>query len=151
MIGAGGAARSVVYALAKEGSAVLVVNRTAERAERLVRDMTEALRLPEGRLSSAANDEAGLAEMRTYGDLVVQTTSVGMHPRDDEDALPAYRFTGGEIVYDIVYAPRETVFLRRAAEAGCRVVHGDEMLVNQAYRQFFLYTGKPYPRDDEES
>jgi len=148
VIGAGGAARSVVYALAKEGASVLVINRTAERAERLVRDMQAALGLAEGRLRAAASDEAGIAEMRAYGDLVVQTTSVGMHPREEEDALPSYRFTGREVVYDIVYAPRETVFLKRAAGAGCRIVHGDEMLMNQAYRQFFLYTGESYPRDE---
>ncbi len=148
VIGAGGAARSVVYALAKEGSTVLVVNRTAERAERLVRDMRAALGLAQERLRAAAADEAGIAEMRAYGDLVVQTTSVGMHPREADDALPSFRFTGREVVYDIVYAPRETVFLKRAAEAGCRIVHGEEMLMNQAYRQFFLYTGRPYPRND---
>jgi 3-dehydroquinate dehydratase/shikimate dehydrogenase len=90
-------------------------------------------------------DAAGLAAIAGYRDLIVNTTTMGMHPWQDQDPLAEYEFTGREIVYDIVYNPRETLLLKRALRAGCRVIYGDAMLMAQACRQFLLYTGREYP------
>jgi len=68
--------------------------------------------------------------------LVVQTSSAGMEPDTDVDPLPAYRFTGSEIVYELIYTPEETRFLQRASEAGCLTLGGSEMLQAQAVLQF---------------
>ena len=80
-------------------------------------------------------------------DLIVQTTSVGMHPFESSDPLPFYEFSGEELVYDIVYAPPETVLLKRAKRAGCRALNGERMLLEQAYLQFRIFTGFDYPED----
>ena len=61
------------------------------------------------------------------------------------DPLPGYRFSGEELVYDLVYTPPLTPFLRRAREAGCRTIHGTEMFLAQARAQFRLFTGRELP------
>ncbi|MDR3200120.1 MAG: shikimate dehydrogenase [Spirochaetales bacterium] len=142
VLGAGGAARSAVYALAREGARVLVVNRTEDRAQRLAADIQAALGLPEGQLAWASPDEKGLALLEDYAQLIVNSTTMGMHPWENLDPLAARAFRGSEIVYDMVYSPRETLFLKRAAAVGCQILYGEEMLKNQAYRQFYIYTGK---------
>jgi 3-dehydroquinate dehydratase/shikimate dehydrogenase len=136
VIGAGGAARSIVYGLRKSGYRVLVLNRTRKRAERLAEDF--------GCVASGLNS-TNRSLMEGYSDLIVQTTSVGMHPDLTGDPLPQYKFQGREVVYDIVYNPRVTHFLKRAGEAGCRIIYGKEMLVSQAEHQFKLFTGQDYP------
>ncbi len=135
VIGAGGASRAVVHALAKSGAQVLVLNRTASRAEQLAREFNV----------QAAPLESGHRLMAGFNELIVQTTKVGMSPIVDEDPVPGYRFTGSEVAYDLVYAPRTTRFLKRALAAGCRIIHGDQMLLAQAFEQFRFFTGSDYP------
>jgi len=136
VIGAGGAARSIVYALRKAGYTVLVLNRTLQRAK----DLADAF----GCKASELNRET--AELiEGYNDLIVQTTSVGMHPDLTGDPIPFYDFRGTEIVYDIVYNPPATPILERARKAGCRLIYGKEMLISQAEHQFKLFTGQNYP------
>ncbi|MFQ3620610.1 MAG: shikimate dehydrogenase, partial [Spirochaetales bacterium] len=146
VIGAGGAARSVVYALAREGARLLVLNRTVERAKRLAEEMTAVLALPQENIKYGPLDLSGATIAKRFApELVVQTTSRGMHPAEKEDAFSELTFQGTEIVYDLVYVPRETLFLKRAAQAGCKIIYGDAMLVHQALRQFLLFTGKSFP------
>jgi 3-dehydroquinate dehydratase/shikimate dehydrogenase len=140
VIGAGGAARSAVYALAKEGAHVLVINRTPERARRLTAHISEVLELPPGRLTWAELTEKN--HDLTGHDLIVNSTTMGMHPWENLDPFAGQNFRGNEIVYDMVYSPRETLFLKRALSAGCKIIYGERMLTGQAYRQFYLYTGK---------
>ncbi|MDR1933608.1 MAG: shikimate dehydrogenase [Spirochaetales bacterium] len=142
VIGAGGAARSAVYALAREGARVLVVNRTAHRARRLCGDIQKALGLCEERVRWVRPGEQGLALIEEYAQLIVNSTTMGMSPWEDLDPLAARAFRGTETVYDMVYSPRETLFLKRALAAGCAVIYGEQMLMSQAYRQFYVYTGK---------
>jgi 3-dehydroquinate dehydratase / shikimate dehydrogenase len=138
VIGAGGAARAVVHALAASGARVLVLNRSEERGRRLAADFSARY---------GVLDEAGYAAARDYADLVVQTTSVGMAPDGLADPAPGFRFTGKETVYELIYSPPTTVFLRRAVDAGCRVVEGIRMLRAQAMTQFKLFAGVEYPPD----
>jgi 3-dehydroquinate dehydratase / shikimate dehydrogenase len=134
VIGAGGAARSVVHALSSAGARVLVLNRTPGRA----RELAAAFSARWGPLG-----EEGAAMAGEGTDLVVQATSAGLHGQGDP--FPELRFTGGELVYDLVYAPPVTAFLVRAREAGCRVIPGGRMLLAQATEQFRLFTGVAYP------
>ncbi len=136
VIGAGGAARSVVHALVSAGARVLVLNRTLERA----RSLAEAFGVEHGGLNPA-----GYRKARRFSDLIVQSTSVGMAAHA-EDPAPGLRLSGREIVYELVYAPAVTVFLERARSAGCRILPGRKMLVAQGVEQFRLFTGHAYPR-----
>jgi 3-dehydroquinate dehydratase/shikimate dehydrogenase len=140
VLGAGGAARSAVYALAKEGSRILVLNRTPERARRLVLDIGEKLKVPPGSLRWAGLG-ADIAPEENPG-LIINATTMGMHPREDLDPFAGRAFLGNEIAYDMVYSPKETLFLRRAAAAGCKIIYGEQMLRAQARRQVYLFTGK---------
>jgi 3-dehydroquinate dehydratase/shikimate dehydrogenase len=135
VIGAGGASRAVVAALSLEGADVLVLNRTVARA-REVADRFGA--------RWAGLDEQGIAALAGHADLVVQASRVGMG-KDGGDPIPGYRFSGREIVYDLVSVPRETPFLARARAAGCPVIPGIRMLLSQVLRQFRLFTGHDFP------
>ena len=63
---------------------------------------------------------------------------------EKDDPIWFYNFSGKEILFDIVYVPEVTPVMGRAAEAGCRVCNGYDMLRYQGYRQFELFTGKKY-------
>jgi 3-dehydroquinate dehydratase / shikimate dehydrogenase len=135
VIGAGGASRAVVAALVSEGADVLVLNRTPERARELAARFGARW---------AGLDAAGMAALAGHSDLMVQTTSAGMG-EGGGDPVPDFRFTGREIAYELVYAPRETSFLARARAAGCTIIPGIRMLLAQARGQFELFTGRELP------
>ena len=138
VIGAGGAARAVVAALASSGARVLVRNRTRENARRLAEEFVA------GYAGLEPDDSPGAG---AAADLIVQTTSAGMPPQESVDPAPGLRFTGREIVYELVYAPAATPLVKRARAAGCRVIYGRQMLLAQALRQFLLFTGSEYPAE----
>ena len=139
LIGAGGAAKAVAYALKTLGAKVCVFNRTASRAKKLAEQFgfKWALLTPE-------NEHM----IEKYSDLIVQTTSVGMgssSPSSSEnDPIYFYDFKGHEMVFDIIYVPETTPIMARAEKAGCRVQNGFPMLQYQGYRQFELFTGEKY-------
>ena len=131
IVGAGGAARAVAYAVKSLGGDACVFNRTVEKARSLAAQYGFAA----APLAASASD--AFAE---YADVVVQTTSVGLGAADDSaDPVPFHSFTGREAVYDLVYAPAETPLLKRARAAGCRVENGMSMLAAQAREQRRLY------------
>jgi 3-dehydroquinate dehydratase / shikimate dehydrogenase len=136
IIGAGGSARAVAYALHKLGAEACVINRSLIKARQLAER--------HGFLWSGTNERA-IELLETHNDLIVQTTSVGMEGGTPGDPLEWYEFSGKEALMDIIYNPRETAVLRRAREAGCRVTNGLGMLRAQGEAQFELFTGKRYP------
>lgn len=142
LIGAGGAARGVAHALAKQQpAAIYIANRTRERAAELAADIGKFADC--SGLSLAELD--GLPDL----DLIVNTTSVGMHPKVNE--LPVdegwlHRHVGaGMTVSDLVYNPLTTRFLAEAAERGARIHSGLGMFVYQGAYAFEYWTGKPAP------
>ncbi len=138
VIGAGGASRAVVHALASQGAEVLLLNRTVERARELAR------RFP---VTSAPLDERAPALAHEHSSLIVQASSAGMEPDAGVDPFPGYQFSGREVVYELIYRPHVTAFLDRARRAGCRLVFGEQMLLAQARMQFHLFTGHSLPRE----
>lgn len=138
VVGAGGAAKAVLFALKKAGVEILIINRTAAKATQIGEQFN---------VRSAPAKDTGWALMRDYSDIIIQTTPAGMHPNEDIDPLENYSFTGSETVYDLIYAPEKTKMLARAEKAGCRILNGKAMLVYQALEQFKLFTGKDYPLD----
>lgn len=132
VVGAGGAARAVIAALADAGAAAVdVVNRDPDRAER-------AAALADGRGRVVTVDAAPDA------DLVVNATPIGMGA-DGGSAVPADRLAPGQVVVDLVYDPIETPLLHAAREQGAMPVNGIGMLVHQAAHAFRLWTGEDPP------
>jgi len=136
VIGAGGAAKAVAYALARLGAACLVVNRSLPKAKALAREYGFAW---------AANDERSAELVADHADLIVNATSVGMDGGTPGDPLEWYDFLGREAVFDLIYKPERTAFLQRARTAGCHVVNGLPMLRYQAAEQFKIWTGGEPP------
>ncbi|AFG38750.1 type I 3-dehydroquinate dehydratase [Spirochaeta africana] len=139
VIGAGGAARAIVYGLLSSGAQVLVLNRTASRADDLAAAMMQTV--PHSTVLAAELPSDGDVRRvcaECWGQdpgLIVQTTQVGMEPAIDADPISGYRFSGDELVYDIIYTPEHTALLRRAAGAGCPVITGRMMFIAQAEAQ----------------
>jgi shikimate dehydrogenase len=139
ILGAGGGAAAAAYALAQGGAREInLLNRTLARAV-VVGDRLNK-RFPQ--LELALNDWEALEK----ADLIVNATSVGMTPRSEDSPLPAnVKLARGVVVYDLVYNPPQTKFLREAEAKGAHVIGGLEMLVYQGARSFELWTGKPAP------
>jgi 3-dehydroquinate dehydratase / shikimate dehydrogenase len=129
--GNGGAARGAAYALSEAGAKIALVGRNPDRVRALSK-ITGAEPLLREQLNG-----------RKF-DIMVHATPLGMHPHVNEcffeGKIPA------EVVLDMVYNPMETLLVRRAREQGCTVVPGLEMFLEQAVRQFEIWTGETAPR-----
>lgn len=134
VIGAGGASRAVVWALHNHGVKVTILNRSIEHARTLANETMSAY---------DTLDNAHLYSETV--DLVVQTTNVGMGDLEGQEPCPSLQFSGKEIVYELVYKPEETAFLKRAKGAGCTIIAGKQMLMEQGKLQFEAFTGYHYP------
>lgn len=138
VVGAGGAARAVIAALAGAGAGeVIVTNRTPERAEVAARLAGDVGRV--GRVEDLVRDLSA-------ADLVVHATSVGMDGQGlalGPEAVAAIAAHG--VVVDLIYSPRTTPLLAAARQRGLTTVGGLGMLVHQAAAAFTLWTGRPAP------
>jgi shikimate dehydrogenase len=161
VVGAGGAARAVVLALAQAGAAqVAVWNRTPECAR-----VAAALAGAAGSVvaSEGGRDPGALAQVVATADLVVNATPLGMAgvPGADADAdgdadadaagdwpVPPEWLHEGQVAADLVYAPRPTAWLAAAARAGARPLDGLGMLVHQAAAQLTRWTGQQPPVEE---
>lgn len=141
IIGAGGAARAIAYAIKKLGGKACIFNRTIENAK----SIAEKYDFDFAQLSIDS-----ISKLKKYSDIIVQTTSVGNivgSTIKSSDPLYFYDFIGTENVYDIIYSPEITPMMARAIASGCHVANGFSMLDNQGYRQFKLFTGVDYNDD----
>ena len=134
LLGAGGAARAIGFGLKKRDCQLIIANRSRDRGEALSREL-KCHFIP---MSSLVKMEAGELE----ADVVINTTSLGMVPRERETPLPKKLLRKGMMVMDIVYEPLQTKLLREAKEKGCLTINGLEMLVRQGVAQFMIWTGK---------
>ncbi len=132
LIGAGGAARAIGFALVDEGADIIIANRTETRGKSLAKDLN-------GDFLSLEKLPAG------WANIIIQTTSVGMFPKVDACLVPGVMLKKGMIVMDVIYNPLETKLLRLAKEKGCITIGGLEMFIRQGARQFMIWTGKEPP------
>jgi len=128
IVGAGGAARAIAYEAKQRGAVVLVTNRTERKAKNLTSEFG---------LEHVKTSEVRIARF----DILVNATSVGMVPNVNASPVPK-EILKGKIVFDAVYNPRMTKLLRDAKNVGATIISGTEMYLNQAARQFLLYTGE---------
>ncbi|MGX9707356.1 shikimate dehydrogenase [Laceyella tengchongensis] len=139
LLGAGGAARAVGYALAAAGvSSITVANRTVAKAEELAQHLSRYTQTK----AVAVNDCRQEIEATT---LIVNTTSVGMVPRTEEMPIPGEWLNAHHLVSDLVYHPRMTALLRAAKAKGATIHTGEGMLLHQAALALELWLGKKAP------
>ena len=146
MVGAGGAARAITFALKQALAAELTIaNRTMDKAKEISRlfgtrnFITKAIGI--------SQDE--LREEAQKADLIVNASSIGMAngPAPHESPIPPDAVPSSAICYDIVYTPVETPFLNQCEAAGAKSANGLPMLVHQGALGFELLTGTPSPID----
>ena len=160
IIGAGGAARAVTYALNQQGWKLTIAARRLPQAQELV-DSLAKLKLVEvsetdpGQYSDdrhairvVALDNIQRVMEWTRVDLLVNTTPIGMTPYEDANPWPdGCNLPHGAIIYDLVYNPSETALLRTAKAAGLECLGGLDMLIEQAALAFECWTGLDAPRE----
>ena len=141
VLGGGGSARAVVYALSQNGWDIAISTRRADQAELLVSD------LGLNNAQSIPLDEACISKL-SHIDLIVNTTPAGMSPNMDECAWPSdLPLPTGAVIYDLIYNPVETSLMRKARLAGLTAFNGLGMLVEQAALSFERWTSAAAPRE----
>jgi len=138
VLGAGGSARSVVYALCNDGWNVTVAARRVEQVQGLAQSF------PNYPLPITTFTDLRLSTF----DLIVNTTPLGMTPNIDQSPLPENAILPKHtMIYDLVYNPRETKLVKEARAQGLAAATGLGMLIEQAALTFELWTGHNPPRD----
>ena len=132
VLGAGGSARAVLYGLARSGAEAVVISRNDRKAAALADEM-------------GVGHAPLTALERIEGDILVNTTPVGMTPDHDGCPAPDAAIAAHEVIFDLVFHPERTVLLQKAAGIGKRTVPGLRMLVLQAAAAFERWTGRPAP------
>ena len=134
IIGAGGAARAAIWALKRESANVTLFARNPTKAG------------PLAELFEISCKSLSETSFNGY-DLVINATPLGSGAYIDQSPATREQLTGARYVYDLIYNPPETRFLRAARDAGCETLGGLEMLVAQARLQFQLWTGKKFSHE----
>ena len=134
ILGAGGVARTIAFGLSRRGAGVIICNRDEERGVKLAEEV--------GCRAINWAMRAG-----TQCDILINATPVGMHPNVDASPVPAAAFHPKMVVFDTVYHPENTLFLKLGHSHDCVTVSGVDMFVYQAALQFRYYTGHDAPMD----
>ncbi|WNY25807.1 shikimate dehydrogenase [Methanolapillus millepedarum] len=154
IIGAGGASRSISFLFGLRKNPVKIVNRTAEKAEKLAVEIQEKT----GNLNVSGGGFSNLLPDIARADIIIQTTELGMGKYENVSVFDQLEsdlknenlrvaelkkyLTPESVVFDIVYNPAETKFLREAKAAGAQTMNGTMMLVYQGALAFEIWTGK---------
>lgn len=146
LLGAGGAARAIGNILAQERANLTIFNRKMELswAEDIAYRLAHCYGTDVNAVElSRENLKAAIAD----AEILVNATSVGMHPDDDQTPVTADLLRAGLTVFDIVYNPSPTRLLKESTDAGAKTISGLEMLVQQGAIAFEKWTGKAAPVD----
>lgn len=128
VVGAGGVARAVVAGLADVGARVTIYNRTVNKAQSLAKEFG---------CKSASVDKLP----QTKATILINCTSLGMHPNVETSPVPDGVVHKDMIVFDTIYNPLETKLIKDAEAAGATAVNGAEMFIRQAMAQYKVYVG----------
>lgn len=132
VLGAGGAARAIIYALREFGAEVFVFNRTVQKAVALAKRFEVEV------IEFRKIKEAGF-------DIIVNSTPIGSFPQIEQSLLTSDQIKKGAVVMDIITHPQETQLLREAKKAGAEAISGERMLLHQAVGQFEIWFEKTAP------
>ena len=144
ILGSGGAARAIAFALAAEAgiSRLHLLGIDEHERRQLALDVTQKTGV---RVADAVLNEQSLKAALAEANVLIHCTPIGMAPRPGASCVPAHLLRPGLTVMDIVYNPRETKLLADAKAAGCLTISGLEMFLYQAAAQFERWTGQSAP------
>ncbi len=148
LLGAGGSARAIVYALIDKfaSAEIVIANRSSGRAEELMQDFGPHAKKTSLRSISISNIE--IDRLLPRGCLVINATPVGMSPSFDQSPVSdRTKFQPNQIVMDTIYTPLETKLLATVRECGARTISGLEMFLHQGARSFEIWLGRQMPVD----
>ncbi|MBL7092662.1 shikimate dehydrogenase [candidate division KSB1 bacterium] len=141
VIGAGGSARAVIYALIQDGiGEIKIFNRTTQKGEKLKSEMISITQFD--KIYSIPPTMNDLTNEIQNASILINTTPIGMHPEvhaspvDDE-----FLFPKDILVYNLIYNPLETKFLQKARSAGAHIMNGLDMLIYQGIESLKIWTG----------
>ncbi|MDH5624395.1 MAG: shikimate dehydrogenase [Candidatus Bathyarchaeota archaeon] len=142
LLGAGGAGKAIAFHAAQEAEELVILNRTPQKAKKLA----EALRKESNKKinGNAFSTEIMKQELRD-ADILVNATSVGMHPDVNQSLVSPSLLKPDLCVMDIIYNPLETKLAKDAKAVGAKVVPGIEMLAYQGAASFKIWTNHPAP------
>ncbi len=132
ILGAGGVARAIGRGVVDSGGVLMIANRTKARAAELAERLGCLLVEWQNRGS-------------VFADVLINCTSVGMHPNLDESPFAENWLREGMLVFDTIYNPERTLLIKQARERECKAITGVDMFVRQAARQFELFTWRRAP------
>jgi shikimate dehydrogenase len=149
VIGAGGSARAVIYTLLRyfKPEEINIINRTHQKADTLMNYFSIKMRYDSFHTFELFPPDN--LEILKNSNLIVNSTTIGMYP-DVEDSITDIEdsFNENQIVFDLIYNPTKTKFLRMAEEQGAKVLGGMTMLISQAAKSFQLWTEVEMPTED---
>jgi shikimate dehydrogenase len=142
LLGAGGAAKAIAFSFAQEAGSLCILNRVPEKAAVLADALNRVFgkKIVGGALSPSA-----VQKNLQDADILVNATSVGMHPTVNHSLVEPQWLKPNLAVMDIVYNPVETKLAKDAKTAGAKVISGVEMLIHQGAASFKIWTGKSAP------
>ncbi len=138
LLGAGGSARAIAFALSDEGAAITILNRTEQKAEELADAVGDTARYGGYDL---------LPEAVKTSKIIINTTSVGMSgkPHEEKSVVPEELLRSDMTVMEIITNPKETKLIKDARKKGCEIVYGYRMLLWQGIYKFKMYTNVEPP------
>lgn len=141
LFGAGGAAKSVAYALGKLGVDQLLISDIVSQKARDLAHAAKTFGLKEATILE--KPMAPMKQITKNTHIVINATAVGMHPMEDKTVVEFYDVVGPKhFFYDLVYNPAQTKFLRLAAEKGATTQNGLDMLIFQGLQSMRIWTGE---------
>ena len=145
IVGAGGAARAAAFMCAFNGAqSVVILNRTVEKAVRIAQEVKEKTELSD----IAAMSISDYGKIEGGGYLILQATKVGLYPNVEETPVsdPDF-FKKASVVYDLIYTPQETRFMRLAKEQGIAAYNGLKMLLYQGVAAYEMWNRVSVPEE----
>ncbi|MHA1256818.1 MAG: shikimate dehydrogenase [Promethearchaeota archaeon] len=139
ILGAGGAARAISFALSEEINEIFIVNRTEERAIKLANELQEKTKI---KASGMEMNGKTLRTLISSVDILINTTPIGMYPKIDRSPISKDLLHENLFVFDVIYNPLQTRLLKDAKKAGSKTLNGLDMFINQGALAFEWWTGK---------
>lgn len=134
LLGAGGAARAIAFAVKDEGADLTILNRNVNHAKLIAM-----------KINAGYNSMQFIAQEIKQADIVINAASIGMKPDINQSLVPRSLLRTDLTVMDLVTDPKDTKLLKDAKEFGCKIVYGERMLFWQAVLKFKMFTGIDAP------